>query len=175
VRVLIYFKQPRPPPRLDRAAPSAEIFFRARIASPTPLPSSFLMARCRFGESIGYVGTQEVTGDIDAAHLRRFITHLLHDLQALEALIAGGAIESGVRRIGAEQDLFLVDRAWRPAPVAMDVLAVVDDPHLTTELGRFNLEINLDPSKLRGAPACGRPPAEGQAACSELIIHGTPN
>jgi len=96
------------------------------------------------------MGTQEVTGDIDAAHLRRFITHLLHDLQALEAMIAGGAIESGVRRIGAEQELFLVDRAWRPAPVAMEVLAAIDDPHLTTELGRFNLEINLDPLELGG-------------------------
>src|SRR5208337_5494813 len=96
------------------------------------------------------MGTQEVTGDIDAAHLRRFITHLLHDLQALEAMIAGGAIESGVRRIGAEQELFLVDRAWRPAPLAMEILAAIDDPHFTTELGRFNLEINLDPLALGG-------------------------
>jgi len=96
------------------------------------------------------VGTQDVTGDLEAAHLRQFITHLLHDLDALEAMIAGGSIEAGVRRIGAEQELFLVDRAWRPAPVAMEILAAIDDPHFTTELGRFNLEINLDPLEFGG-------------------------
>ncbi|MBV8359343.1 MAG: CBS domain-containing protein [Deltaproteobacteria bacterium] len=97
------------------------------------------------------MGTHEITGELDAANLRSFITRLLHDLQALEAMIGQGAIESGVRRIGAEQELFLVDRSWRPAPVAMEILEAADDPHFTTELGRFNLEINLDPLELGGA------------------------
>ncbi len=96
------------------------------------------------------MGTQEIAGDLDAANLRSFITRLLHDLQALEAMIEQGAIESGKRRIGAEQELFLVDRSWRPAPMAIEILAEVDDPHFTTELGRFNLEINLDPLELGG-------------------------
>ena len=56
-----------------------------------------------------------------------------------------GLIESGVHRIGAEQELFLVDAAWHPAPRALDILERIDDPHYTTELGLFNLEINLDP------------------------------
>ncbi len=51
-----------------------------------------------------------------------------------------------MRRIGAEQELFLVNRNWHPASVAMDLLGKIDDPHYTTELGLFNLEINLDPS-----------------------------
>jgi CBS domain-containing protein len=96
------------------------------------------------------MGTQEVTGDLDSAHLRLFITHLLRDLHALEIMIDTGAIESGVRRVGAEQELFLVDRAWRPAPLAMELLETIDDHHLTTELGRFNLEINLDPLPFGG-------------------------
>lgn len=91
------------------------------------------------------MGTQEVHHDRDAAQMRLFITHLLHDIQALETMIAKGMIESGVRRIGAEQELFLVDQAWRPAPVALEILDTINDPHYTTELGRFNLEINLDP------------------------------
>jgi len=53
--------------------------------------------------------------------------------------------ESGVRRIGAEQELFLVDSAWRPAGVGPEILAHFEDSRLTTELGRFNLELNLDP------------------------------
>ncbi|MBV8454080.1 MAG: CBS domain-containing protein [Deltaproteobacteria bacterium] len=96
------------------------------------------------------MGTQEITGDLDAADLRSFITQLLHDLQALEVMIDQGAIESGVRRIGAEQELFLIDHSWRAAPVAMEILEAVNDPHFTTELGRFNLEINLDPLELGG-------------------------
>jgi hypothetical protein len=34
---------------------------------------------------------------------------VLDDLVALERMIEGGMIERGVRRIGAEQELFLVD------------------------------------------------------------------
>jgi hypothetical protein len=94
------------------------------------------------------MGTQDIIRDLDPADLRSFITRLLHDLQALEAMIDQGAIESGVRRIGAEQEIFLVDRSWRPAPVAVEILEAVDDSHFTTELGRFNLEINLDPLQL---------------------------
>ena len=60
-------------------------------------------------------------------------------------MLEGDQFEKGVRRIGAEQELFLVDKTGRPAPVAMDVLDQIDDPNTTTELGRFNLEFNLDP------------------------------
>jgi CBS domain-containing protein len=96
------------------------------------------------------LGTQEITSGLDAVSLRSFITRLLHDVQALEVMIAQGAIESGIRRIGAEQELFLVTPSWRPAPVAMEILQTIDDPHVTTELGRFNLEINLDPLDMGG-------------------------
>ena len=58
--------------------------------------------------------------------------------------------ERGVSRIGAEQELFLVDRAYHPAPGALDLLHRLDDPHFTTELGLFNLEINADPQTLGG-------------------------
>ena len=91
------------------------------------------------------MGAQDVDHDHDAAQRRVFITRLLHDIQALETMIGQGMIESGVRRIGAEQELFLVGQTWRPAPTALETLDVADDPHYTTELGRFNLEINLDP------------------------------
>jgi CBS domain-containing protein/gamma-glutamylcysteine synthetase len=96
------------------------------------------------------MGTHDVHQEHDPEHKRRFITHLLHDVQALEDMIASGLIESGVRRIGAEQELFLVDSSWRPAPVALEVLDAVQDPHFTTELGRFNLEINLEPLSFTG-------------------------
>ena len=46
--------------------------------------------------------------------------------------------------------MFLVDQAWRPAPVAMEVLDRLDGEVFTTELARFNLEMNIEPMMLRG-------------------------
>jgi CBS domain-containing protein/gamma-glutamyl:cysteine ligase YbdK (ATP-grasp superfamily) len=74
-----------------------------------------------------------------------FMRALLNDLAALDRMIATGQIESGIRRIGAEQEMFLVDRNLRPAPVASEVLKRAGDPRLTTEIGKFNLEANLSP------------------------------
>jgi len=54
-------------------------------------------------------------------------------------------IEHGIQRIGVEQELCLVDATWRPAPIIMEFLSKINDAHFTTELARFNLEINLDP------------------------------
>ena len=96
------------------------------------------------------MGSQDVQRDEDAAELRVFISHLLRDVQALERMLDEGMIESGVHRIGAEQELFLVDAARRPAMLAMELLERVADPHYTTELGLFNLEINLYPLRFEG-------------------------
>ena len=57
-----------------------------------------------------------------ATDRRQFTNALLRDLHALGGMLADGRIESGVRRIGAEQEMFLVDRSWRPAPVALELL-----------------------------------------------------
>ena len=46
--------------------------------------------------------------------------------------------------------MFLVDGSWQPAPGALDVLAAITDTHFTTEVGAFNLELNLDPQEFRG-------------------------
>jgi CBS domain-containing protein/gamma-glutamylcysteine synthetase len=75
---------------------------------------------------------------------------LLTDLRALETMLREGLIESDTRRIGAEQELFLVDDRWQPALNSTAILEAVNDPHYTTELGLFNLEINLDPMHFEG-------------------------
>lgn len=79
-----------------------------------------------------------------------FLQHLLNDLKALERMHKDAVIEDDVIRIGAEQEFCLVNQQWRPATNAMEVLRDLDDPHFTTELARFNLEINLDPVTLTG-------------------------
>jgi CBS domain-containing protein/gamma-glutamylcysteine synthetase len=86
----------------------------------------------------------------EAAQIRSFTRRLLQDLRALERMLQEGWFETGVRRIGAEQEVFLVGRDWRPAPLAMEVLSRAGDPHFTTEVALFNLEMNLDPCELGG-------------------------
>jgi CBS domain-containing protein len=96
------------------------------------------------------MGEQDVREQSQREEIRVFLKHLLKDVRALEHLLDNGLVESGVRRIGAEQELFLVDKDWRPAPIATKVLEIVEDDHFTTELGLFNLEFNLDPLTFGG-------------------------
>ncbi len=93
---------------------------------------------------------QAVASDLGKGSIRAFTKALLKDLQALERMLDEGLIESGVRRFGCEQEMFLVNQAWRPAPVAMEVLDRLDGEAFTTELARFNLEMNLEPMMLGG-------------------------
>lgn len=90
--------------------------------------------------------TDRIESGFHGEERRSFMRSLLRDLRALERILENGMLEEGIRRVGAEQELFLIDASWHPAPVATEVLAALaGDPHYTTELGRFNLEMNLDP------------------------------
>ncbi|MDQ1557404.1 MAG: hypothetical protein QOD32_464, partial [Pyrinomonadaceae bacterium] len=86
------------------------------------------------------MGEHQVEQNTDHHGMRGFMKSLLGDLGALEQMLDTGRIESGVRRIGAEQEMFLVDSHFRPAPVATEVIERVKDPRVTTEIARFNLE-----------------------------------
>jgi CBS domain-containing protein/gamma-glutamyl:cysteine ligase YbdK (ATP-grasp superfamily) len=97
------------------------------------------------------MGDHNVASGQDDQQALEFMKSLLADLSALERLLETGRIESAVRRIGAEQEMFLVDRFMRPAPLAAEVLEKVDDPRLTTEIGKFNLEANLSPQRFAGS------------------------
>ncbi|HNJ42398.1 MAG TPA: glutamate-cysteine ligase family protein, partial [Acidobacteriota bacterium] len=91
------------------------------------------------------MGEQNIKFELEGEQLRVFTKALLNDLRALEYLIENNLIESEITRIGAEQELFLVDQSFQPAPVAIELLDLLKDDHYTTELAKFNLEINLDP------------------------------
>jgi CBS domain-containing protein len=97
------------------------------------------------------MGEHDVREQSQAEEIRVFLRHLLKDVQAFEKMLEEERFETGVRRIGAEQELFLVDSYWRPAPIATEVLEAANDPHFTTELARFNLEFNLDPHIFGGS------------------------
>ena len=94
------------------------------------------------------MGEHNVEQQVDEQKAQAFMKALLEDLRALAFMLEDGRIESGVERIGAEQEMFLIDRYLRPAPVSLEVLKSVADKRLTTEIARFNLEANLTPLEL---------------------------
>lgn len=95
------------------------------------------------------MGQHEVYQATDEKCVKAYMKALLDDLRALEVMLETDRLESGVRRIGAEQEMFLVDRNLNPAPAATEVLKRIDDRRLTTEIARFNLEANLTPQEWR--------------------------
>jgi len=80
----------------------------------------------------------------------KYIHHLLKDIEALEVMIQNNRIERKPIRIGAEQEFCLVDEEFYPNKNSLDVLKEINDNHFTTEIGSYNLELNLDPIDLKG-------------------------
>lgn len=97
------------------------------------------------------MGDHDVSSGVDEAHLRAFMKAVLADVQALGTMLDRGLIESDVRRIGAEQEMFFVDSAGRPATPAIEVMKRLDHPSFTHELALFNLEANLSPQRFGGS------------------------
>lgn len=93
---------------------------------------------------MGDLNTQQVS---ETSRLS-FTRALLDDLKALEIMLEKGVVESGISRIGAEQEFCLVNEQMRPSDQSIQILEAINDEHFTTELAKFNLEINLDPQEL---------------------------
>lgn len=91
------------------------------------------------------MGEQAITKFSDSNQRRAFTKRLLNEIKALDYMLEHGMIERNTSRIGAEQELVLLDEHWKPALNNMELLEKINDPHYTTEIARFNLEINLDP------------------------------
>lgn len=96
------------------------------------------------------MGDKKVSTEYDEHQLRLFTIGVLNDLKALEYMLENDILEEDVLRIGAEQEMFLVDSSMHPSPCAVEVIAAAADERLTTEIGRFNLEANLTPRLFSG-------------------------
>ena len=91
---------------------------------------------------------KDVDVPLTAERQRDFMHAILSDLRALERMIADGLFETDVRRVGAEQEMFLIDETWAPARGVLKLLDRLGDDHYTTELGQFQIEANCDPQTL---------------------------
>lgn len=93
------------------------------------------------------MGEQKVTQVQDAEQMQQFMQLLLKDVQALNYMLDHDWFESDVVRIGAEQEMVLIDQdTMRPACIAVEALeAMKKYDWVESELAKFNLETNLTP------------------------------
>ena len=79
-----------------------------------------------------------------------YIHQLVKDIDALDKMIEDGLIEKTPIRIGAEQEFCLINNDFKASHNSLEILKEINDDHFTTEIGNYNLEINLDPLELKG-------------------------
>lgn len=87
----------------------------------------------------------------DDAHAR-FRQRLDQNLELLAQLLRRPGFGEGVATFGAELELYIVNCQGRPVPCNTEIRDQLDDPQLTLELNRYNLEYNLSPERVAGRP-----------------------
>jgi len=80
-----------------------------------------------------------------------FMKFLLQDVRALEKMLESDDLwDTETIRIGAEQEMCLVDDSMKPAMLNMEVLKEANNEMFTSELAKFNLESNVNPMEFTG-------------------------
>ncbi|GAA5218958.1 glutamate--cysteine ligase [Corallincola platygyrae] len=92
------------------------------------------------------------THDFSPEAFARFSDKLEQNLNVLEQLLDTPSFGVGETSIGAELELYLVDHCGHPQPFNKHFQLQANDPQLTLELNRFNLEYNLSPVPAQGTP-----------------------
>jgi CBS domain-containing protein/gamma-glutamylcysteine synthetase len=98
------------------------------------------------------MGEQKVSLMQGGEEMANFVKSLLNDVQALKYMLDNNWFETEDMRIGAEQEMVMVDNHhYKPAKICMQVLREMGYPDwLETELASFNLETNLLPRVFSG-------------------------
>ncbi len=98
------------------------------------------------------MGLQIDRDHFDDTDYARFTERLQENLAALQELLSRPGFGEGPPTVGAELELFIIDRCGRAFPINRALLAKSFDSHLQLELNRFNLEYNSSAVPLAGKP-----------------------
>ncbi len=79
----------------------------------------------------------------------KFNRQLQGNLAALRKLLAKPGFGEGDLSFGAELELYIVDENGAPLHKNLEIIKELDDPLLTLELNRYNLEYNFSPVMLK--------------------------
>src|SRR6202034_27163 len=86
---------------------------------------------------------------------RTYRAKLARSLDVFARMLRENLFESDPCLVGQEIELNLVDDDGAPSMRGADVLAEIADPAWATEVGQFNLEINVPPRELTGDAVVG--------------------
>src|SRR5215472_1108093 len=87
---------------------------------------------------------------VSQADRRRYREKVRSCLDVLARMLRDSQFPTGPEQVGLEAEFYLVDEAGAPAMCNADVLAAINDPDWSAELGRFNIEVNMAPRLLAG-------------------------
>src|SRR5690606_10385008 len=91
----------------------------------------------------------EITGtSFSRADHARYRAKVRRCLDTLESMLAAGVFVEDEWRTGLEIEIHLVDAERRPFLGNAEVLARIADPLYQTELGRFTIELNVEPRRI---------------------------
>ena len=84
---------------------------------------------------------------------QRYREKVRQDLDVFERMLTTSSFEFDRPLTGMEIELNLVDAAYEPTMTNAEVLEKIADPDYQTELGQYNIELNVDPRPLPGTAA----------------------
>jgi len=87
--------------------------------------------------------------EFSAEDYQRFKQRLRDNLQALKQVLKRPDFGVGELSFGAELELYLIDDEGRPLHINQEVEQTLDDPQITLELNRYNLEYNFSPQMIK--------------------------
>jgi gamma-glutamyl:cysteine ligase YbdK (ATP-grasp superfamily) len=88
--------------------------------------------------------------EISREDRRKYRDKVQRSLDVFARMLRESLFESNPSQVGVEIELNLVDSRGAPSMRNADVLDAIADPAWATELGQFNLEINVPPRQLEG-------------------------
>jgi hypothetical protein len=95
------------------------------------------------------MGREVTATTFTRADRQRYREKVLRDLDALARMLAEDRFAAERRSLGIEIELNLTDDGGAPAMSNAVVLERIADPDFQTELGQFNVEINIPPRRLQ--------------------------
>ena len=101
------------------------------------------------------MGLEITDSTFSDASSNAFKRKLQDNLKALELLLARGDFgrqQASSLGFGAELEMYIIDDAGHPVGVNQQILDEANDPQLTLELNRYNLEYNMTPFAINDSP-----------------------
>jgi gamma-glutamyl:cysteine ligase YbdK (ATP-grasp superfamily) len=101
------------------------------------------------------MGQEVEARSFSRADRTRYREKVRRSLDVFERMLREARFDTAQQTIGCEIELNLVDERGDPAMRNQEVLAAIAHPDFQTELGQFNVEINIPPRPLAGSSLAG--------------------